>query len=89
MEYEDYTIVQQDLANVHFRFEEEEEYLTDVYCMEEENPFHTPTQQSYLDGAKDTYISPVISPTNNQHKLKRSFGMENISPLYFYNKPNL
>lgn len=92
MEYEDYTVAQQDLANVHFRFEEEEEYITAEYSMEEENPFHTPTQQSFMDGIKDySYCSPhhSISPTGTQHKLKRSFGMENISPLYFYNKPNL
>ena len=100
--HQDYTMVHQDLANVHFRFEEEEEYLTDL-CVMEENPFHTPTEQSYLDVCKDTYLfsspSPFTSPhikspspthttSNNgtQHKLKRSFGMENISPLYLYNK---
>lgn len=89
MDYEDYTIVSQDLANVHFHFEEEEEYLTD-YSMDEENPFHTPTQESFMDGIKDPhYCSPThsVSPTSGaQHKLKRSFGMDNISPLYFNTK---
>eukprot|EP00026_Physarum_polycephalum_P022715 Phypoly_transcript_27001.p1 GENE.Phypoly_transcript_27001~~Phypoly_transcript_27001.p1 ORF type:complete len:140 (+),score=22.10 Phypoly_transcript_27001:66-485(+) len=97
MEYEDYTMIQQDLANVHFRFEEEEEYLSDNR-MDEENPFHTPPlMQHYMDGIKENSNSTfnVYSPNhssspNNQHKLKRSFGMENISPLYFYNnKSNL
>lgn len=92
-ELEDISVAQQDLANVHFRFEEEEEYIFDYNSpssMEDENPFLTPRTQTLLymleELAKETSTSPQnITPPNNTGKLKRSFGLDDLSPhMYYY-----
>jgi hypothetical protein len=87
---EEYSVAQQDLANVHFRFEEEEEYLMLDYCqsMDDENPFFTPPQHPSFfiphtmvphHPAYSPHLSQHSNPTPNYYSPRHSFSSSNGS----------
>lgn len=90
-------MAEQDLANVHFSFEEDEQYLADYYTQQKkmESPFTTPDYSyfSQVMEASGGHLT-IASPSNEQprtlshmrHRLKKSnSGMDFV----YYHTPVL